>query len=281
MTKIFFGHGVGKEVFNTFEHVISKNSFDEKNRIKNLEEAASLVISCPYVTQPFREDGILGKDEHHNKLIGLFKSNLWAQDYAHGINKLHLMTISTVLERAYASASYSSENHISVIKLLRNKQIPFHDFFSTVKKMALIEAAYYSRIGGDEMEESVAHKIDAALMYRTLDTDNTFAQVAKNQGIDKTDPVALWQFAKIFDLTGYLQEISKTDPYFARRKNQIGDFGQMNAERSIKLKQLQERNIVNDLVTRLMRKHSLDPWIIKEVEKAFKEGGNRLTLNRQ
>lgn len=271
MSKPASNLNVGSKVFAKFEEALSPELFTLSNKKDKTKQAADLVVAKPYVTMVFRDSGILGNNDHHNRLINLFKANLWAQDYAYTKNKLHTMTIETATERAYASALYCFKNSPSINRLLLEKSKTHFDFLDAAEGMALIEGAYYSRIGGDDMDVSDANKIDAALMFRTLETNTVFAQVAKGQGIDKTDPIALWQFAQIFDLTGYLREISQTDPYYARRSLQIEAFTEMNAERSIKLQKLKERDIVGDLVSRLMKQHKIDPWLVKAVDKAFKE----------
>jgi hypothetical protein len=263
--------GIGREVYREFESMLTPELFSQSNKEDKIKQAADLVVAKPYVTTVFRDTGFLGENDHHNRLINLFKDNLWLQDYAFTVGKLNNLTIETVEERAKASAIHSIKKYPGISALISEKNKNIWQFLDATKGMALIESAFYSRIGGDDMGESDANKIDAAIMYRALDSNTVFARVAKNQGINRKDPVALWQFSKVFDLTDYLQEISRTDPYYVRRAPQLKTFTKMNAAKSASLQKLKERDIVSDLVTRLMRKHKVDPWLIKAVDKAFKE----------
>lgn len=264
---------VGREVFNNFDGLLKreKNLFTEENKAEMLKNASTMALQMPYVSLPFREVGIVDKNESIAKILHVFRPNLWAQDYANEINMLDKMTVETAYLRAHAAADYTLENSVSLRYLLKKKGLSDFDFVNAIRGAALIEAAYYSLIGGDKMNDVDGRRIKAALMWRTLDTNTVFASVAKSQGVSKDDPLGLWQFSEVFELAEYQQEIYKKDPYFMRRFPQFETFNKMNAEKSIKLQSFKDRDVVNNLVTRLMKKHKVDPWLVKAVDNAFKE----------
>lgn len=75
---------VGREVFNNFDGLLKreKNLFTEENKAEMLKNASTMALQMPYVSLPFREVGIVDKNESIAKILHVFRPNLWAQDYA-------------------------------------------------------------------------------------------------------------------------------------------------------------------------------------------------------
>lgn len=259
---------VGREAFDLFNQKITNESFDERRKEKLLNVASDLVKETPFVLLPFKEVGLWTSNKDAS-LLTVFRPNLWLQDYAFEVNALSNVTISTTTERASAVFEYIKHRHSFIRDLLIRKGRNFKDFYTALENAALIESAYYTRIGGDDLDESNAKKIDIALMKRALKNEPVLDSIAKKQGVNKDDPAAMIDLVKDLDLTACLQEISKKDPYFNRRQAQINTFNKINSEESIKLPGINNDSFVLELLRRLLKKGKVDSWLIKEVEKHF------------
>lgn len=264
---------IGEQVFNLFKEKLSNNieSWAEKEKKEIiLGKAASLVKDLPFVTYPFKENGIMqgGRDVC---LLYTFKPNLWAQDYAFEIGQLDKMIIENSLERAFAVTDFVIEksNLNFLYRLLKRNGKTEFDYLNAMRDAILIESAYYSRIGGEEMPEEYKNNIDIGLIKRALVNKSSIRTTAKNQGVNTDDNKALLQFSKAIDLVGFLQDIGSIDPYFNRRQKQISKFTNINSESSFNKPDIKGGGIVKELVQRLMKKGKVEPWLIKEVEKSF------------
>jgi len=261
-------NNVGGKAFNLFEENLKNRNFDEKQKELSLKAASTLVAERPYVLMPFRDRGFL-QSKKDMEILGVFRPNLWLQDYAFEINRLHEVDISTAPARAKAVFEYVYYNNNFAKRIMNRRNKTELDFVDALNEATLIESAYYSRIGGEEMPEDVAKKIDIALMKRSLNNETMLGTIAKKQGIDKDDPISLIQLSEDLDLTGCLQDISTLDPYFNRRKTQIMKFNEINSEKSVKLPTLNHDGFALELIRRLLKKGRVDSWLIKEVEKYF------------
>lgn len=249
-----FKENVGKVVFEKFESAINRSHFTEENEQLRLEESASLVEEMPFVTMPLRDNGILtGSNVAH--LIHVYQPNLWAQDYAYGNGSLQKMTVATAIERANASAEFKLDQSKHLRELIKKNGKNEWHFIDAMKKAALIESAFYTRISGKQIPKAIAKKIDIALMRRSLRNESMFKTILKHTGVDDTDALALLQIANDIDLSGCLTEISKLDPYFARRSGQIEGFSDINSEESAKLNTLKSEAFTSELIDRLYKKH--------------------------
>src|SRR5690625_3636957 len=144
---------VGKEVFTNFEKTVGENHFKKGKHVERIIAAAEIAEEMPFVTMPLRENGILGTGERNTHLLHTFQPNLWAQDYAHEVGKLGIMTVSTAIERANASVAYTIENSPNITKTLKRVGRDAYDFYVSMREAAMIESAYYTRLGNGEMPE--------------------------------------------------------------------------------------------------------------------------------
>src|SRR5690625_4442284 len=94
---------IGEKVTNSFDKKITNDLFTEENYATRLKTAAEVAEEMPFVTLPFREFGILGRNEGNARILHTFQPNLWAQDFAHSVGKLGKMTVHTAGERAEAA----------------------------------------------------------------------------------------------------------------------------------------------------------------------------------
>lgn len=246
---------VGKDVFGKFEKTISSPLFTKEKEVERLKLAAELAENMPFVTMPLREYGIL-EGSQNTHILHLFQPNLWAQDYAHSIGELGKMTIATSIERANASAEYKIENSPGLSELLRRQGKTIYEFLQAMREAALIESAYYTRIGGIDMADELKRKIDTALMRRAVKNESMFKTIINHVGVDDKDFSALFQFAEEMDLTECLQKISELDPYFNRRQSQITMFSQIDSEESAKVHvTMRNEAFIDELVAKLYKKH--------------------------
>lgn len=265
----------GGGMLGVFESLISKDLLEKKNEQKQLNKAADLVKEMPFVTLPFKEKGFFGPKENTNppNFIHVFQPNIWGQDLAFHEGKLEYMTIGTSEERGFATARVKLENK-SVRERLRNRGKTEEDFLDSMIAAALIESAYYSRIGGDLMDANTAHKIDIAIMKRAIRNNYLFGKITKSIGIDIKDEKSILEASKELDLTEYLQEISITDPYFNRRKNQVKTFNEINSTKGFnwedQSKGKMNNSFIEGFVQKLLTKKKVNSGLIKEVTEALK-----------
>lgn len=256
---------VGKAVFEKFEKQLTRDHFKKGLHTARITAAAEIAEEKPFVTMPLRDSGILLPGERNTHLLHTFKPNLWAQDYAHEIGKLDKMTVSTAIERANAAADFVLSTSKNIRDTLSRTGTREYDFYVSMRESAMIESAYYTRLGGGEMPESSQKKIDKALMRRAIRNDSMFKTVLNHAGVEETDGLALLQFADEIDLTGILRELVRLDPYFNRRTQQVEMFGEINSTESVKLKHTKTNAFIEELLTRLGRKH---PAMIKRIANA-------------
>lgn len=255
---------VGKTVFTNFEKKITDNHFKKGLHMARITAAAEIAEEKPFVTMPLRDNGILLSGERNTHLLHTFQPNLWAQDYAYTIGKLGKMTVSTAIERANASVEYVLETSKNVAQTLKRTGTSEYDFFIAMREAAMIESAYYTRLGNGEMPEQSRKKIDTALMRRALRNDPMFKAILKHAGVEETDGLALLHFADEIDLTGILRELVKLDPYFNRRDRQVEMFEDINSTESVKLNQTKTSAFIEELLIRVGRKH---PALFKRIAK--------------
>src|SRR5690606_2136488 len=177
-----------------------------------------------------------------------FQPNLWAQDYAHTIGKLGKMTVSTAIERANASVEYILETSKNIAHTLKRTGTKEYDFYVSMREAAMIESAYYTRLGNGEMPEQARKKIDVALMRRALRNDPMFKAILNHAGVEETDGLALLHFADEIDLTDILRELVKLDPYFNRRNRQVLMFEDINSTESVKINQTKTGAFIEELL---------------------------------
>lgn len=256
---------IGKTVVSSFDSKVTSDLFTKENYLTRLKTAAEVAEEMPFVTLPFREYGILGRNEGNARILHTFQPNLWAQDYAHAVGKLGKMTIHTAGERADAASSYVLNKSKNLVKLLREKGRTPYDFSDAYRLAAFIEAAYYTRLGGGEMSEDIRKKIDTALMRRVIRNESIFQTVLRHNGVDENDATALIQFSDEIDLTGILKDIVSLDPYYNRRSELIDTFTKINSEASVSLPQTRTSRFVEELLMRIGRKH---PAMVQRVADA-------------
>lgn len=256
---------VGREVFTRFDKSITDSLFTKEKEQERISQAAKLAEQMPFVTMPLREKGILtGTNTAH--ILHLYQPNLWAQDFAHEVSQLNKMTIVTAIERSDASAEFKLETSKSLNEILRRQRKTVHDFLNAMREAALIESAYYTRISGAEMSEDDRKKIDTAIMRRAVKNEYLFKTILNQIGVDDSDFVALLQFSDEIDLTDCLKKVSECDPYFNRRKAQIESFT-INSEYSASFGAIRTNAFVDELVTRLYKKH---PAAFKKIAELLK-----------
>lgn len=255
---------VGSKVFNSFEKKITSDHFKKELHTSRIVAAAEIAEEMPFVMMPLRDKGILRKGERNTHLLHAFQPNLWAQDYAYEIGRLGKMTVSTAIERAKASVEFILETSPSINKTLKRTGTTAFDFYLAMREAAMIESAYYTRLGGGEIPEQARKKIDIALMRRALRNESMFKTILRHIGVDETDSLALLQFSDEIDLTGILKELVKVDPYFNRRCVQVEMFNEINSEESIKLNQIKSNRFAEELLARMAKKH---PALFKKVAK--------------
>ncbi|EMT54783.1 hypothetical protein I532_04225 [Brevibacillus borstelensis AK1] len=265
---------VGKRVFSEFTQLVAKNDklSDARFQATAIKHAAELAEEKPFVTLAFRDNGII-KDSH-KELIYVFRPNLWAQDFAHEEGSLDKMNVYTAAERGVASAKFAYENYPGLRELLKRRGKSEKDFSTSMMEAALIEAAYYSRIGGMKMDADSARKIDIAIMKRYVKKESSFRTIMTKLGIDHDDTLALSQIAETIDLSGCLQEVSEIDPYFTRRTDLIDEyrmFAKMDAEKSVKIAALQSDAFTRELFSRVLKRKQAEPWLVRAVMDLFRD----------
>lgn len=246
---------VGSAVFTAFEKKISSSVFDAKHNEKRIVTAAELASEMPFVMLPLRSRGILKEGERNTHLLRSFQPNLWAQDFAHSAGRLATMTVESSIERADAAFDYVLATSDTVQGIIKGNMRKEDAFRQSMQEAAMIEAAYYERLGGTEMPEDVTKNIDVALMKRSAKTISLFGTTLKHAGVDEGDTSAMFQFSQELDITGILQELVRIDPYFARRSKQIADFTTINAERSISLEVAKTDKFMEQLLTRAAKRY--------------------------
>jgi hypothetical protein len=248
-------HIVGQKVFSSFEKKVTREHFTKGLHLTRIVAAAEIAEEMPFVMMPLRDKGILRKDDRGTHLLHTFQPNLWAQDYAHEVGGLNKMTVSTAVERANASVEYVIETSPHLIRTLKKTGTTDYDFFVAMREAAMIESAYYTRLGGGEIPEQARKKIDVALMRRALRNESMFRTILRHAGVSETDSLALLHFSDEIDLTGILQEIVNIDPYFNRRIGQVELFTEINSEESIKLNHTKTDRFAEELLSRMAKKH--------------------------
>ncbi|MGG1445073.1 hypothetical protein ABE354_24075 [Brevibacillus laterosporus] len=268
---------VGQKVFTTFENLVVQNEKlrDEQFQQSTLEHAAKLAEDKPFVTLAFRDNGILTGS--HTEIISVFRPNLWAQDHAYSQGKLSQMNVFTAAERGIASGQFAYENYQGLRELLKRRGKSESDFMMSMMRSALIEAAYYSRIGGLRMDKEIERLIDIAIMKRYIKKESMFRTLMGRVGIDPEDvkdTEALVQIAEKLDLVSCLKEISETDPYFIRRSDILDEYrnaAKMDAENSVKLASLQSDAFTRELFSRILKRKHAEPWLVKAVMELFQD----------
>jgi hypothetical protein len=246
---------IGESVFNSFEKEISQDHFKVKKFNERIELAAELAEEKPLVTMTLRDHGILRTGEHNARILHIYRPNLWAQDYAHSVGKLSDMTVNTAIERANASIDYVLRTSKSIRNILKDTGTTEYDLFIAMREGALIESAYYTRLGGAILSEKVRKKIDVAIMRRALRNESMFQTIVKHAEVEESDGQAMLQFSEEMDLTEILTKLVKLDPYFNRRSTNIDAFSEINSEESVKLQQTRSDKFAEELLSRMAKKH--------------------------
>lgn len=260
---------IGQAVFADFERKADEKMeyFDRALQEGLFSTATALAVEMPFVTQPLRNSGFI--QNSHTEIIHVFRPNLWAQDYAHSINKLDKMSLVTATERAYASADYSYRSSKGLRERLKRLGKTEDEFMNAMRLAALIEAVYYSRIGGLDMGAENNRKADIAIMKRYVNKNSMFERICKKVGVDKNDQLALLQLADTLDLTATLQEIKSNDPYFVRRSELIDMYTKINAEESVKTAATKSEAFLRELFNRILRRKKAEPWLISAIDDVF------------
>lgn len=257
---------IGGLVHREFEKRLDSSLFTEENFKKQIEEGSKIVEEKPFVTLTFRDKGIIGPSEGTAKIIHTFRPNIWAQDYAHGIGRLDKMTIHTAKERADASIEYLDSTSKGLHKTLKYAGKSLYDFSDCFRESAMIEAAYYTLLSGNELSKEVEKRIETAMMKRLISKDYDFRRIAETCGVDYKDNLAMYQFSKEMDIKEIFTDIVSNDPYFNRRKRQLDIFTEINSQESIKAPQTMTEKAALGIMERLTRKY---PAMAKKVFNDF------------
>lgn len=255
---------IGEKVFAAFEKTVTADLFDTSKLAGQIEIAANLAEDMPFVTMPLRQHGILTAGERNTHLLHIFQPNLWAQDFAHTVGKLGTMTAGTAIERANASVDYVLAKSKNIQTVLKRTGTSEYSLYRAMEEAAMIESAYYTRLGGGDMTEVARKKIDVALMRRAIRDESMFQTILRHAGIEETDGAALLQFADEIDLAEILQELVKLDPYFNRRTSQVRSYIDINSTDSVALKHTKTSAFIEELLIRVGRKH---PSLFKRIAK--------------
>jgi len=263
---------VGGEVFESFSKKVTNEHFKKGEHIQKIILAGDLAEEMPFVTMPLVENGFIKKGESFTHLLNMYQPNLWAQDFAHGAGELGKMTVSTAIERANASVGYILRNLNKVHEVMKKKGLKEYDLYLAMRQAALIESGYYTRLGDGEMPESTRKKIDSALLRRTYRNMPLFKAVIDAVGVNGIDGKELLDFSDDIELTEVLQLFVEKDPYYNRRAKQIKQFGEMNAESSASLKQIDTANFFEELIARAVHRF---PSVRDSLRRALNESDSK------
>jgi len=245
---------VGEEVFDNFSKKVTNDHFKKGEHIQKIVLAGDLAEEMPFVTMPLVENGFIRKGESFTHLLNIYQPNLWAQDFAHDVGELGKMTVSTAIERANASVEYILRNLNKVHEVMKKKGLREYDLYLAMRQAALIESAYYTRLGDGKMPESTRKKIDSALLRRTYRNMPLFKAVIDAVGVNGMDGKELLDFSDDIELTDALQVFVKNDPYYNRRSGIIKQFGEMNAEASASLRQINTAKFFDEMIVRAIKR---------------------------
>jgi len=259
---------VGGEVFGNFSKKVTNDHFKKGEHTQKIILAGDLAEEMPFVTMPLVENGFIKKGESFTHLLNIYQPNLWAQDFAHSAGELGKMTVSTAIERANASVEYILRNLKKVHEVMKKKGLKEYDLYLAMRQAALIESGYYTRLGEGEMPESTRKKIDSALLRRTYRNMPLFKSVIDAVGVNGIDGKELLDFSSDIELTDVLQEFVENDPYYNRRSRIIKQFGEMNAETSASLKQINTVSFFDEMITRAIKRF---PSVRNSLRKALEE----------
>lgn len=257
---------VGEKVYLDFDKRVTNEHLDDRLQKDRLIIAAETAHEMPFVTMPFRESGIILPGERNTHILHAFQPNLWAQDYAHGVGELGKMNVGTAIERADSSATYTLETSESIRNTLKRVGKSVYEFYEAVRQAAMIESAYYTRLGGGEMAENERKKIDVALMSRTVNNTPLFQSVLRSVGVAESDKLGLLQFSDEMDLTKILSDFVVSDPYYRRREGLISKFTEINSTESAALNQTRTGRFKEALLMQIGRK---DPAMVERVLRAL------------
>jgi|SRR5690625_303206 len=245
---------VGKEVFGNFSKKVKDEHFKKAEHTRRIILAGDIAEEMPFVTMPLVENGFVDRGETFTHLLNLYQPNLWAQDFAYSVGELGKMTVSTAIERANASVEYVLQNFKTVRDVMKKRGISEYDLFVAMRQAALIESAYYTRLGKGEMPENTRKKIDSALLRRTYRNMPLFKAIVDATGVNGLDGKELLDFSNDIELTDALQVFVENDPYYNRRSGIIKQFGEMNAEESAALKQVDTVKFYDVMIARAIKR---------------------------
>lgn len=263
---------VGGEVFESFSKKVTNDHFKKGEHIQKIILAGDLAEEMPFVTMPLVENGFVDKGKTFTHLLNIYQPNLWAQDFAHSAGELGKMTVSTAIERANASVEYILQNFKAVRDVMKKRGTNEYDLFVAMRQAALIESGYYTRLGKGDMPESTRKKIDSALLRRTYRNMPLFKAVIDAVGVNGIDGKELLDFSDDIELTDALQVFVKDDPYYNRRSGIIKQFGEMNAEASASLKQIDTANFFEELIARAVHRF---PSVRDSLRRALNESDSK------
>lgn len=256
---------VGGKVFHNFKKSISEDLFKKGAHVEKIMLAADIAEEMPFVTLPLYENGLLRVGERNTHMLHTFQPNLWAQDYAHEQGELAKMTVGTAIERANAGANHVLETSPSVRRVIKKTGTSEYDFYVAMRQAALIESAYYTRLGKGEMPERARKKIDSALLRRTYRNIPFFKTIIDAVGVNGLEGKELVDFSDDIELTEVLQLFVEKDPYYNRRNKQIREFARINSEESAELKGIKTEDFFEEMIVRAIRRFPAMATKIKEV----------------
>lgn len=259
---------VGKEVFCNFSKKVKDEHFKKAEHTRRIILAGDIAEEMPFVTMPLVENGFVDKGDTFTHLLNIYQPNLWAQDFAHSAGELGKMTVSTAIERANASVEYILQNFKTIRNVMKKRGANEYDLFVAMRQAALIESGYYTRLGKGEMPESTRKKIDSALLRRTYRNMPLFKAVVDAVGVNGIDGKELLDFSSDIELTDALQVFVENDPYYNRRSGIIKQFGEMNAEASASLKQIDTAKFFDEMIARAIKRF---PSVRESLRRALEE----------
>lgn len=269
---------IGGEVFDSFNRKINESHFRKGIYVEKIIQAADIAEEMPFVTMPLRDNGILRPGERNTHLLHIYQPNLWSQDFAFSVGELGKMTVNTAIERANATVDHVLKTSKNIREVFKKTGTREYDLFLAMRQAAMIESAYYTRLGRGEIPENARKKIDSALLKRTYKNTPLFKSVIDSVGINGLDGKELLDFSDDIQLAEVLQLFVEKDPYYNRRINQINRFGEMNAEKSASLKQINTESFFEAMITRAVKRFPAMAGRIKRVIDEQEEQENRLII---
>ncbi|MEH7521662.1 hypothetical protein V7149_00045 [Bacillus sp. JJ1503] len=209
---------IGSAVFSRLE----RNATREVGfRLFAEEKASELLYHSPLFVDVLRSSGVLRKDEHHAKFIGVYKANLACQRYGVLEGNSEILTTKYAGDRAKALLEHFQKTGNPLLKDMKERGVSIHKLYYVLRDLFLKETLQTDYIAGILLKPETEIIAGIAVNKRLIGASKEYESWLKLADINPHDDTELKDAVRESDFRKVIVDHFRDEPFYARRESAI------------------------------------------------------------